>query len=141
MTLSERVLGFLARHTVIILLVGLLMLFTMLTPQRFLSGENVSNVARQLSFDTIVAFGQVIVLIVGGIDLSVGSVLAMSAALTMPRGIALRKPSRLAGLALPAASSRNNRPLAERCFGRVVYVSGTTTVRSWPPTVRVSRSY
>lgn len=82
-TLAERVLGFLARHTVIILLVGLIILFSVVTPQLFLSVENIGNVARQLSFDAIVAFGEVIVLIAGGIDLSVGSVLAMSAALTM----------------------------------------------------------
>jgi ribose transport system permease protein len=58
-------------------------IFAVLSPGRFLSGENTQNVARQLSFNAIVAFGQVIVLIAGGIDLSVGSVLAMAAALAV----------------------------------------------------------
>jgi hypothetical protein len=43
----------------------------------------------------------------------------MSAALTIPRGMALRNPSRLTGLAIPSTSSWNTMPLAVICFGRV----------------------
>ncbi len=83
LSITERLLGYIARHTVLIVLVGLVLVFSATTPERFLSGENISNVARQVSFDAIIAFGQVIVLITGGIDLSVGNVAAMAAALTM----------------------------------------------------------
>lgn len=79
----ERVWSFLAKHTILIVLLGLVTVFSALSPQHFLSAENMHNVVRQLSFDTIVAFGQVIVLITRGLDLSVGSVLAMAAAMAM----------------------------------------------------------
>ena len=79
----EKIRNLLTRQTIVIVLVGLIALFSILNPQRFLSGENIHNVARQISFDTIVALGQLVVLIAGGIDLSVGSVLAMAAALAM----------------------------------------------------------
>ena len=82
-SVAERLWSFLAKQTMIIVLLGLIILFSALNPQRFLSGENIHNVARQISFDAIIAFGQVVVLIAGGIDLSVGSVLSMAAALTM----------------------------------------------------------
>jgi len=80
---AGRLWSILTRQTIVIVLVGLTVLFSVLNFQRFLSGENIHNVARQVSFDTIVALGQLVVLIAGGIDLSVGSVMAMSAALTM----------------------------------------------------------
>jgi len=46
--------------------------------QGFLSVENLINVARQVSIIGIVAAGSAMVLLVGGIDLSIGSVLAAS---------------------------------------------------------------
>ncbi len=79
----EKLLGFLARNTVLIVLLGLVLFFSIATPKVFLSGENITNVARNVSFDAIIAFGEVIVLISGGIDLSVGSVLAMAVATTV----------------------------------------------------------
>ena len=79
----ENILGQIVKHTVIILLVVLSLLFSILTPELFLSSENIHNIARQISFNTIVAFGQVAVLITKGIDLSVGSVLALSAAIVI----------------------------------------------------------
>ncbi len=82
-SLGEKLLGFLARNTVLIVLLGLILFFSMATPQVFLSGENITNVARNTAFDIIIAFGEVIVLISGGIDLSVGSVLAMAVATTI----------------------------------------------------------
>lgn len=45
----------------------------------FLTGRNLSNVARQISVVGIVALGQALVIIAGGIDLSVGSVIGLSA--------------------------------------------------------------
>ena len=79
----ENVFGRIINHTIIILLLGLTFLFSILTPEVFLSTDNIHNLARQISFNTIVAFGQVTVLITKGIDLSVGSVLALSAAIVI----------------------------------------------------------
>lgn len=45
------------------------------------SQYNISTLLRQMSFIAIVAFGETLILIVGGIDLSVGSVAAMAAVL------------------------------------------------------------
>ncbi len=84
------VLRLLSRHTVLVILIALLVIFSLSRPDTFLSGVNIANVARQVSFDSLVALGETMVLIGGGIDLSVGSVLAMSSALTMglqPAGV------------------------------------------------------
>ena len=56
----RRVLG---RYTVIILLVGIIVLFSAITPQRFLSGGNIQNLSTQVPFDVIIALGEMVVLI------------------------------------------------------------------------------
>ncbi len=48
----------------------------------FLNPENLLNIPNQVSFIAIIAIGMTMVIIVGGIDLSVGSVVALSAVLT-----------------------------------------------------------
>lgn len=45
----------------------------------FLSMGNIINILRQISFNAILAMGMTVVIITGGIDLSVGSVLAVAA--------------------------------------------------------------
>jgi len=77
-------------YPVTFVLLGLVLLFSLSRPDTFLSGLNIGNVARQNSFDGIVALGETLVLIGGGIDLSVGSVMAMASALSMglqPAGV------------------------------------------------------
>jgi ribose transport system permease protein len=57
---------------------------------RFLSGNNLYLVSRQISFVYIVALGELFVILTGGIDLSVGSVMAlagMAAAYAMKTGV------------------------------------------------------
>ena len=54
-----------------------------LMSNRFLSLGNISIVAQQASINTVLAAGMTFVLLTGGIDLSVGSVLAASAMVTM----------------------------------------------------------
>ncbi len=48
----------------------------------FLSGENAWNVMRQISVNVIISVGMTLVILTGGIDLSVGSILALSGAVT-----------------------------------------------------------
>jgi ribose transport system permease protein len=62
----------------------------LLVSDRFFSWENLSNVARQVSITAIIATGMTIVILTGGIDLSVGAVMALS--MTLAAG------SMLAGL-------------------------------------------
>jgi ribose transport system permease protein len=45
----------------------------------FLTGSNIVNIARQTSITAILAVGQTLVIITGGIDLSVGAIAAISA--------------------------------------------------------------
>src|ERR1041384_1132555 len=45
---------------------------------RFWAWENLNNVARQVSINAIIATGMTIVILTGGIDLSVGSIMALS---------------------------------------------------------------
>lgn len=52
-----------------------------LLSDRFLTVNNILNVLRQVSINTIIASGMTMVILTGGIDLSVGSVLALSAAI------------------------------------------------------------
>jgi ribose transport system permease protein len=49
---------------------------------RFLTGENAWNVMRQISVNVIVSVGMTLVILTGGIDLSVGSILALAGAVT-----------------------------------------------------------
>ena len=48
----------------------------------FLSGENAWNVMRQISVNVIISVGMTLIILTGGIDLSVGSILALSGAVT-----------------------------------------------------------
>jgi ribose transport system permease protein len=48
----------------------------------FLTLNNILNVLRQVSINALIAFGMTFVILTGGIDLSVGSILALSGALT-----------------------------------------------------------
>lgn len=51
--------------------------------ENFLSMRNLTNVARQLSVGTIIAYGEMMLVIAGLIDLSVGSVLALAGVLSI----------------------------------------------------------
>ena len=60
-----------------IFLIALMILFTILEP-RFATVTNVQNVLRQAAPLALLACGQSIVLIEGGVDVSVGSIIAFS---------------------------------------------------------------
>jgi len=61
--------------TVLILII---IIFSLLAPQ-FFSISNLRNIFTQITINTIIATGMTFVIITGGIDLSVGSVMALSA--------------------------------------------------------------
>src|SRR5687767_908868 len=58
-------------------LVGLCLLLWILTPH-FLTVSNLLNVLEQTSINAVIAVGMTFVILSGGIDLSVGSLLALS---------------------------------------------------------------
>ena len=73
----------LQRQTASVLALVLFVVFAATTGDLFLSAGNLENVARQIALDAPLALGQMIVLIAGGIDISVGSTLSMAAALAI----------------------------------------------------------
>ncbi len=61
-----------------VILLALVLAATFLTDGRFLRLDNVINVLRQVSFEAMIAFGMTLVIVTGGIDLSVGSLVALT---------------------------------------------------------------
>jgi len=76
-------LAVLSQYGIVIFLVLLCAYFTWKTGGIFATGENISNVSRQIAINTILAVGLTFVIITGGIDLSVGSVLALAGVISM----------------------------------------------------------
>jgi ribose transport system permease protein len=82
-TLLQKSARFIVQRSVVILFVLLFALFSIAAGDLFISPINLENVSRQISFDLPVALAMTTVLIAGGLDLSVGSVMSMAAALTI----------------------------------------------------------
>jgi inositol transport system permease protein len=65
------------KYSIFLVLLTLFIVCSFINPN-FLSVNNLSNISRQLSVTTILAFGETILIISGMLDLSAGSVLALS---------------------------------------------------------------
>ena len=70
---------FLIKYKSLVGLLVLIIIVTILSPS-FLSTKNIFNILRQTSVNGIIAAGMTFVILTGGIDLSVGSILAISGA-------------------------------------------------------------
>ena len=68
--------------------VGLLVLFRVWVPQ-FLALDNMLDLAQQISVNAVIAFGMTLVILTGGIDLSVGALVALVGTTTVYSLIAL----------------------------------------------------
>lgn len=82
----------------------------------FLTGNNLANLARQVAIYGIIAIGQLLVILTGGIDLSVGSILGLSGAVTaqmLVAGVPV-VPAVLIGLVIGAALGLVNGLLVTR---------------------------
>lgn len=66
------------RESAIFLALIILMATVTIFAPNFMSGSNLYLVSRQISFVAVVAFGELFVILTGGIDLSVGSVMGLS---------------------------------------------------------------
>lgn len=86
----ERARDVFSRHGVVVICVCIFVFFSIADGRIFLGPVNLDNIARQFSVNAPLVIGQAVVLISGGLDLSVGMVLSMAAALTMklqPHGV------------------------------------------------------
>jgi ribose/xylose/arabinose/galactoside ABC-type transport system permease subunit len=79
----KRLTHILEQHSAALLVFGLVIAFGTSSTGTFLTGSNFENITRQISLDAPMVFGQAVVLIAGGIDISVGSTMAMAAALSI----------------------------------------------------------
>jgi D-xylose transport system permease protein len=70
--MSKRVRQNLQTYTIILALIGIWAFFTLLTGGAFLTPQNFSNLFRQMTVTSFLAIGMVLVIVTGGIDLSVG---------------------------------------------------------------------
>ena len=68
------------KYMALIALIILVILITVMNPQ-FIAPNNLLNLLRQASVNALIAFGMTFVILTGGIDLSVGSVLAFTGAI------------------------------------------------------------
>ncbi len=80
------------------ILVAICILFALLSPN-FLSAGNAVNILRQASINIVLATGMTFVILTGGIDLSVGSILAVSAVV----GVLVSLLPAIGWLAVPVA--------------------------------------
>ena len=81
MTETKQIKHYLIQFQSIIALMLMCIVLSFLT-DRFLTGENAWNVMRQISVNVVISVGMTLVILTGGIDLSVGSILAISGAVT-----------------------------------------------------------
>ena len=71
-----------SKYSIYLILLGMIVVSSFLSPA-FFSETNFSNISRQISITTILAFGQTLLIICGMIDLAQGSVLALAGLLSV----------------------------------------------------------
>jgi ribose/xylose/arabinose/galactoside ABC-type transport system permease subunit len=89
-SLVRRMVG--AHEAGIALVLLALCVFLSLSTPHFLTTENLAIVARQVSLTAIIAIGMTLVILLGGIDLSVGSVVALASVVVGYAMVRLRLP-------------------------------------------------
>jgi len=83
MLLENPVTGYIKRNSGILIALVILCVVLTISVDTFFTFDNIISVFRQVSINAILAFGMTYVLIIGGIDLSVGSVMATSGCLAI----------------------------------------------------------
>ncbi len=68
----------LKKYSTLLILLVLAVILTLLTDGIFISPRNLTNLTRQISINGILAVGMTLVILISGIDLSIGSVVALS---------------------------------------------------------------
>lgn len=138
-TNQAKIIDFMKQNIPLIGLIMLIIVMGILSPA-FLSSFNILSVMRQASINGLIAFGMTIVIISGGIDLSVGSSLAFSGmvgALLMQSGI----PSSIAifgalvsgalvGMVIGLLISKGKLPPFIATLGGMISLRGLTLILS-----------
>lgn len=75
------------KYTIVLILLGLIVISSLATPY-FLTVENLTNVLRQVSIIGLIAFGETMLIIAGLVDLSPGSVVALTGCIAVGTFIA-----------------------------------------------------
>ena len=75
----DRLGEWLRTYAIVVILIGMIVILAVLTGGRFLGAQNLINIVRQVSVIAILAIGMTVAIISTGIDLSVGSIVALSA--------------------------------------------------------------
>ena len=102
--------------TLVLLVAAITILMSMLLPGKFFTASNFSGIFTSLAFDLLLSCGMTVVLILGGVDLSVGAVVAFSGILSttlIQKGVPV-VPSVLAAMAAGAAVGCVNGVLVAR---------------------------
>jgi len=68
----------LSKYGIALILVGMVVIMTILKPESFPTGRNILNILNQSAIVGIMALGMTLVIISKGIDLSIGSILALA---------------------------------------------------------------
>ncbi|HUA77945.1 MAG TPA: ribose ABC transporter permease [Acetobacteraceae bacterium] len=111
-------------------LIGVCIALACMSPS-FLSLSNSLDVMRQVSINAVIAFGMTLSILLGGIDLSVGSILAVSsvlAAMTMKQGQDAALAAGVAILAGAAMGSLNGVVIAKGKVAPFIATLGTMTL-------------
>ncbi|MGI5172717.1 ABC transporter permease [Treponema sp. OMZ 840] len=77
MKISKRIVGGFRKYSIFVILIIMLVVSSVLN-ENFFTVSNLTNIMRQISVTTILAFGETMLIISGLIDLSSGAVLALS---------------------------------------------------------------
>ena len=66
------------RYGIVIVVIVMMAILTIMEPEYFLSVQNLTNVLKQIAMNSLLAIGMFLVILTAGIDLSVGSILALA---------------------------------------------------------------
>ena len=72
---------FLLKYNIVFVLLAMCVFLSIYT-ENFLNRDNLVNITRQVSINGILAIGMTVVVLTGGIDLSVGSLVALAGVIT-----------------------------------------------------------
>jgi ribose transport system permease protein len=115
-SLSERIASVFSRFGILFVLLALAIAFGVTAP-RFLLPANIANIFKQVSVVAVMAIGMMMVILIGGIDLSVGSVALLSATVCVwliNHQVMSVAPAIVAGLAAGCLVGLLNGLLAEK---------------------------
>jgi ABC-type xylose transport system, permease component len=77
-SLYLKLMPYIEKYGILLLLVLMILVMHILQPDVFLSWRNVTNVFKQISWQSMLALGVFMVIVNAGIDLSVGSIMMLS---------------------------------------------------------------